>query len=200
MPDPSSLRFDSIEPFLSWHERQQRRYELYEGRPMMQAGANRGHERIAKNIVRELEKQIDPTRFDVNRADFAVQIGREADGLPIVRYPDVVVDEQTGNDLDRIATNPILVIEVLSRSTEKVEVEVKPQEYGLISSIEAYVVFDTNELVAQIWQRDEHGRWPSQPERIAAGEVRVSKLHIVLKLESVFSAVSFDSRRASPKS
>jgi Uma2 family endonuclease len=197
MSDLSKLRFASVGPFLDWHERQERRYELVGGWPMMQAGASRGHERIAKNVVRELEKQIDLTHLDVNRADFALQVGTEDDGQPIVRYPDVVVDEQTGDDTDRIATNPVLVIEVLSRSTEKVDLEVKPQEYGSVPSIQAYVVFDGNACVAQIWRRDGQGIWPQHPERIERGAVRVAKLKVALNLAAVFSATGSDSGQTS---
>ena len=47
MPDSSILHFESVRPFLDWNETQMNRYELIGGRPVMQAGANRGHERIA---------------------------------------------------------------------------------------------------------------------------------------------------------
>jgi Uma2 family endonuclease len=193
MPDPSGLHFASIKPFLDWHESQPRRYELVKGEPMMmQAGANRGHERIAKNAVRELDRQIDPTLFDVNKSDFAVNVGAEDDGQPIIRYPDVVVDEQTGNDKDRIAVNPVLVVEVLSRSTEKVDVAVKPQEYGSIPSLRMYVVFDSDKPLAQVWQRDELGNWPVRPRRIKTGEIPVPGMNATLAMDAVYLAVSFE--------
>jgi Uma2 family endonuclease len=187
MPDPSNLRFKSVEPFLDWHERQPRRYELEGGRPMMQAGANRGHERIAKNVFRELDAQVDHTRFDVNKSDFGLQVGIDDDGRPIVRYPDVVVDEQTGNDDDRIATNPVLAVEVLSRSTEKPDVGIKPEEYGSIPSLNAYLAFDRDKAVVQVWQRDEKGRWPSQPRQVKGDEdIDIPALNVRIRLSAVY--------------
>jgi Uma2 family endonuclease len=186
--DTSSLRFESVTSFLDWQARQPRRYELVGGRPRMQAGANRGHERIAKAVARALESQIDPARFDVNKSDFAVEVGLDENGRPIVRYPDVVVDAQTGNDRDRIAVSPILIVEVLSRSTEKVDVEVKPQEYGSIASLQAYVVCDCDRPVVQVWQRDARGGWPAQPSRVERGAIHLPALNAWIEMDAVYAA------------
>jgi hypothetical protein len=100
--DPSGLRFAAVEAFLNWHECQEARYELVRGRPIMQAGATRAHERIVKNVFRELERQLAPDRYDVNKSDFAVRIDTE-DGHAGIRYPDIVVDEQSAQGKDLIA-------------------------------------------------------------------------------------------------
>jgi Uma2 family endonuclease len=183
--DPSGLRFAAVEAFLDWHECQEARYELVGGRPIMHPGTTRGHERIAMNVLREIDRQLDHGRWNVNKSDFAVQTGA-ADGLPTVRYPDIVVDQQTGSDADRVAVNPVLVVEVLSRSTEKVDRDVKPHEYGLIPSMLAYILFDSERPVAQVWRRDQEGGWPPRPRRIDSGEIAISKLNLILNIDAVF--------------
>jgi Uma2 family endonuclease len=186
--DPSGLRFAAVDVFLNWHERQEARYELVGGRPMMQAGATRAHERIVKNVFRELERQLDPDRYDVNKSDFAVRIDAE-DGLAGIRYPDIVVDEQTAQGKDLIAVNPVVVVEVLSRSTEKVDLEIKPQEYGSNPSLLCYIVFDSQRPVAQVWRRDQESGWPPKPRRIDTGEIAISELNVVLKMDAVFQGI-----------
>jgi hypothetical protein len=54
--------------FLDWAETQDARYELVDGIVMMQAGATRDHERVAKRIFAALLWQVDEARFDVNKA------------------------------------------------------------------------------------------------------------------------------------
>jgi Uma2 family endonuclease len=186
--DPSGLRFAAVEAFLDWHECQEARYELVRGQPIMQAGATRAYERIVKNVFRELERHLDPDRYDVNKSDFAVQIDTD-DGLAGIRYPDIVVDEQTAQGKDLIAVNPVVVVEVLSRSTEKVDLEIKPQEYGSIPSLLCYIVFDSQRPVAQVWRRDQEGGWPPRPRRIDSGEIAISELNVVLKMDAVSRAL-----------
>jgi Uma2 family endonuclease len=183
--EPSGLRFAAVEAFLDWHERQEARYDLVGGRPVMHPGTNRGHERIALNILREIDRQLDHGRWDVNKSDFAVRIGT-TDGQPIVRYPDIVVDRQTGSDADRVAVNPVLVVEVLSHSTEKFDRDVKPHEYGSIQSLLMYIVFNSKRSVAQVWRRDQNGAWPAKPRQIDSGEITISELNVVLKMDAVF--------------
>jgi Uma2 family endonuclease len=183
--NPSGLYFAAVEAFQDWHECQEARYELVRGQPIMQAGATRGHERIVKNVLRELDRQLDSERWNINKSDFAVQICA-ADGLAVIRYPDIVVDEQTGNDKDRIAVNPVLVVEVLSHSTEKVDLEIKPQEYGSIPSLLCYILFDSERPVAQVWRRDQEGGWPPTPRRIDSGEIAISELNLILNIDAVF--------------
>jgi Uma2 family endonuclease len=84
---------------------------------------------------------------------------------------------------------PVLVIEVLSRSTEKVDRDVKPLEYGLIPSMLAYIVFDSERPVAQVWRRDQEGGWLPKPRRIDSGEIAISELNVVLNVAAVFRGV-----------
>ena len=101
--------------FLLWASAQPRergRFELSQaGTIDMQAGTTRYHNLICMNVVSELRRLLDLSVFTVAHADFAVKSGRS------VRYPDVVVDRPGLIDNGLVATNPIVIAEVLSPST-----------------------------------------------------------------------------------
>ena len=53
---------------------QEEKHEFVDGIVVMQAGASRDHERVAKRIFVSLLRQVDEGEFDVNKGDFGVRI------------------------------------------------------------------------------------------------------------------------------
>ncbi len=107
----------SSDEFLVWAERQEEKHEFVDGVVVMQAGASRDHARVAKRIFVSLLRQVDDGEFDVNKGDFGVRI-RDGHGRGSILLPDVVIDLQSGQGKDRATTTPIVVVEVLSPSTD----------------------------------------------------------------------------------
>ncbi len=85
---------DAPDDFLAWAERQEENHGLIDGIVVMQAGALRDHERVAKRIFASLFQQVDDGAFDVNKGDFGVRI-REGQARGSVLLPDVLVDRQS---------------------------------------------------------------------------------------------------------
>ena len=77
----------SEDQFLGWAETEEERHELLEGEVMMQSGATRDHERVAKRIFALLYAQVDESLYDVNKGDFGVRI-RPGSGKGTIPYPD----------------------------------------------------------------------------------------------------------------
>ncbi len=154
----------SEEQFLTWAETREERYELVEGVVMMQAGATRDHERVAKRIFALLYAQVDELRFDVNKGDFGVRI-RSGEGKGSILYPDVVVDRQSTAGGERATTTPSVVIEVLSASTDYEHHVEKLARYARRETLRHYAVFEQTHPRAYLWTRSESG-WPDAPEVI----------------------------------
>lgn len=153
----------SEDQFLDWAEGRDGRYELVEGAVVMQAGATRDHERVAKRIFALLYARVDEARFDVNKGDFGVRI-RPGEGKGSILYPDVIVDPQSGSGEERATRTPIVVIEVLSASSDYDHHVEKLARYAKRDTLRHYAVFDQKMPQAFLWTRTEAG-WPAQPER-----------------------------------
>ena len=138
--------------FLVWAEPQDERFELVEGSVVMQAGASRDHERVAKAVFASLYAQVDPDVFDVNKGDFGVRVG-EGSGRGSVLYPDVVVDRQSGDGDERVTTTAMVIVEVLSPSTDLAHHVRKLDLYRRVESLVTYLVFDQKAPVVRVWRR-----------------------------------------------
>jgi Uma2 family endonuclease len=130
MNSPLDLKMDKA-TFLRWASHQEGKYELVEGRPIMQQTPTRDHRSIAKNFERALDARLDLDVWVVGRGDLSVEIGQET------RVPDVMV-EPAGLDGRAIVTDqPVLLIEVLSPYSVHNDMNAKPALYFQIPSLEA---------------------------------------------------------------
>ena len=70
-----------------------------------------------------------------------------------IRFPDVVVDAAGQASGDLKATAPVLIAEVLSPSSERIDLGDKAAEYLRLPSLLAYLVFAQDEMKAWVWTR-----------------------------------------------
>lgn len=65
---------------------------------------------------------------------------------------------------DQATTNPLVVIEVLSPSSEGDDEGDKRRDFQSLSSLQAYVVAAQDERCVKIYRRDERGQWRPAPD------------------------------------
>ena len=175
--------------FLDWIQGREARFELANGCTIMMVGASRTHGLMVSNLMAILRGQLDPREWSVI-ADFGLDIGPET-----LRYPDIVVDRAGGSGGDLTATAPALVIEVLSPSSERIDLGDKAAEYLRLPSLRAYLVFAQDEPKAWVWS-GEPTRLPPGPTVISGHDktVHIKELQIVLPLGAVYAGTDTDQR------
>ncbi len=151
----TDIRMDKA-TFYRWVERQEGRFELVGGRPVMMTGGTQHHAVICSNILLTLSQQLDRGRWRIVIADFAVEIGDQ------VRYPDVLVFPAMDDGKARHAENPALIIEVLSASSVYVDMNEKAAEYTSLPSLADYIVFSQDAALSWCWSRTADGM-PAKP-------------------------------------
>ena len=133
--------------FLAWVQGREERYELADGRVVMMVGASRNHARIVGNLYYALRRQL-ASEWEVI-AEFGLDSGPST-----LRYPDLVI-ERAGRDGASYTTgDPVLLVEVLSPSSEALDLGDKAAEYLKLPSLQAYLVLAQNEAKAWVWQRE----------------------------------------------
>jgi Uma2 family endonuclease len=130
----------TAEEFVAWAEkRPEKHWELFDGVPQMQQSQTWGHARHVYRIARAMDDAIKasglPLSFGVE--GIVVKIG------PRTAFePDIVVFAGRMDDRDIIAPDPIVVVEVLSPSTEKKDLKVKLAGYFDVPSLQHYLIAD----------------------------------------------------------
>lgn len=144
----------SVEDYLEMEERSNVRHEYVAGTLYAMVGGTDRHNRIAGNIYRTLSDVADHGPCRVYFTDMRFLIGA------VYYYPDVMVAceaPETENPIWR--TNPCLVVEVLSPSSEATDRREKLLAYQSVSTVQAYlIVHHDAQRVERHFRRDD-GKW-----------------------------------------
>jgi len=142
--------------YLIFNEKSKIKYEFMDGEIFSMAGATRRHNLATTNISTELSLQLRETDCEVYAGDFRVKI---RDGHNV--YPDVAVAcgeiEVEGNDTTLL--NPMVVFEVLSKSTEKRDRGDKAEDYFRLKSLQDYVLVSQSRVRAEHFSRQKNNEW-----------------------------------------
>lgn len=135
------------------------RHEFFDGQVWAMAGGSPDHAAISVNIATLLSAAVRGRTCRVFGSDLRIRI--LATGLGT--YPDVSVvcgrlELDPADEKGHTVTNPRLVVEVLSPSTEDYDRGEKLAQYKQIESIEEIVLVAHEEHRLEIWRR-EQGRW-----------------------------------------
>ena len=123
--------------FLNWAEAQNKRYEFDGFRPVAMTGGTRNHSRIAGNIYSALRTRLRDTDCEPLAPDAGVATIGDA-----VRYPDALVTCSEGPGTDHVVPGVIVVFEVLSPTSGRIDRIEKLREYHAVPSIRRYVIVE----------------------------------------------------------
>ena len=130
------------------------KHEYIEGDVYAMAGASSNHNRLVANIVREFGVHLKNTPCEPFASDMKVQVENN------FFYPDVLVAcQHEANDYG-VTDAPLIIIEVLSKATRKLDHTLKRQAYQRLPSLLEYVVIEQDIVDIEICRRSNH--WQSE--------------------------------------
>lgn len=142
----------SPEEYLAMERGAETRSEYIDGRIVAMAGAQRPHIVIVHNLDRELGVRLLETPCDIYPTEMKVKI--EASGRYV--YPDLSVacDPRFEDDVTDVLLNPLLIVEVLSDSTESYDRGEKFFHYRRIGSLREYVLVSQKRCLVERYVRE----------------------------------------------
>ena len=156
MKQSTAEKLMSEEEYLVFEAKSKIKHEFMDGEIFSMAGATRRHNLATTNVSRVLGNQLEETDCEVYASDFRVKI---RDGHNV--YPDVAVAcgeiETEGNDTALL--NPIVVFEVLSKSTEKRDRGDKAEDYFKLNSLQDYVLVSQYRVRVEHFSRQKNNEW-----------------------------------------
>jgi Uma2 family endonuclease len=113
-------------------------------------GGELGHSRLLRNINRQLANRLAGKGCEPLGPDAGVATIGDT-----VRYPDAVITCSPFNNRDRLVPNPIVVFEVLSPSTVRIDRVLKLREYQAVPSIRRYVIVEPGTVALTVLWREQ---------------------------------------------
>ena len=174
----------TVDEFLAWAVRQEQgRYELFDGRVVMQQPQNWGHAELSVRIYNVLAAAIERSGVPF----YAAPVGMTVRITKKYAFePDALVaplPKPARMDLE--IRNPVLVVEVLSRSTAKRDRTDKLTGYFKVPTVAHYLLIDP-ERSEIVWHRRAAGSTVQPPVVMCEGSLMLEPPGIELTVAAIF--------------
>lgn len=171
----------TVEQFLDMDFGTDRKFELIDGVIRSRTSGTPARSRVAVNILGYLGQKLRGSGCRPYNSDLGVRVNDTE-----VRYPDVSV--YCGNPAtrereaaDRIFSDPVVIVEVLSSSTAKTDEGEKLAAYRALPSVDTIVFVDPQNELARVVQRLAPTSWRddlfAQPHDVALPAIGVTIPH-----------------------
>ena len=162
------------------------KHEYLDGQIYAMAGASRNHERIAGNVYRKIGNHLEGKPCEPFTSDMKVKAGNN------FFYPDVMVVCEEQNPHDYYTASPVIIIEVLSKATRRMDETTKRLAYFNITSLQEYVLIEQDIVDIEVCRRNKG--WVSE-HFFMGDEVRFKSIGLTLNAEEIYARVENDDVR-----
>jgi Uma2 family endonuclease len=164
--------------------------EFFDGEMFAMSGGTPLHSQIATNLAREFGNKLKTCPCVPYNSDLRLKV--EATGL--LTYPDLSVvchPLQFAAGTDDTVTNPTVIVEVLSDSTEAYDRGKKFENYRQMPSLREYLLVSQKEPRIEQFLRQENGQWLLREAAGLDAALALPSLNVTISLDEVFAGVEF---------
>lgn len=176
------------EEYLAIERKSEIKHEYFAGQMFAMVGASRRHNLITVNIIRILGNQLLNRPCNVYPSDMRVKVS--ATGK--YTYPDVVVacEEEKFDDAENdTLLNPVIVIEVLSESTEAYDRGKKFEHYQSIESLTEYLLVAQDPYRIEQYVRQSNREWRYAEYHNAEDVIKINAIGCEVVVKDVYAKV-----------
>jgi len=171
----------TAEEYLQFEAQSDTRHEWINGEIYAMTGASDAHATVSLNIATALKSHL---RRGPCRA-YIAEMKLRVDETGAYFYPDVFVTcEETTTPRADTKTDAVLIVEVLSPSTEGYDRGAKFAHYRYLPSLQEYLLIDTQTRTVDLYRKGDDGLWGLHPYS-ANDAVELASVGLSLPVEEV---------------
>ena len=109
------------------------------------------------------------------------------------RIPDLVVVDKKSEKRNKMhqILNPVLMIEVLSKSTQNIDKSVKLEEYQSLDTLEEYLMVSQTEPHLIIYRKIQKNKWEQEIIKDLEQSIQLKSIDAQLSLKDIYEEVEF---------
>jgi len=174
--------FVSVSDYLEGELHADVKHEYIDGDVYAMAGGSRNHNTLTFNLTTLIGARLQPPCRGYG-SDMKVRI--KQGGREIFYYPDLSVSCEDESTDDYYNESPVLIIEVMSPSTERNDKYEKFLAYRALESLQEYGL--VNQDIKEVWLFRRASQWGK--EVYTKGEIRLDSLGITLSMDAIYRNV-----------
>lgn len=181
---PSAI---SIEEYLAGEDSSDIRHEFIGGAIHAMAGGTREHSAITANAIVSLGSQLRGKACRPFTSDLKIRI----DCPDHVRfyYPDASVVCTPSSGDRRYERNPVVILEVLSESTRRIDQAEKRDGYFYLPSLQVLILADSERMHVLVYRRRSDGGFTSEEYGDRKEVIALPEIEAVLPLEELYEGI-----------
>jgi Uma2 family endonuclease len=150
----------TVEDYLEWESHQEVRHEYVDGEVFAMTGGTIPHNLVSLNLYTLLRPHLRQGGCRAFVADVKVPISSKGPYY----YPDVIVScDERDRPAVKLIQYPMLIVEVLSPGTETYDPSEKFAQYRKLSTLQEYVLVESERVSVECYRRRENRQWIYEP-------------------------------------
>jgi Uma2 family endonuclease len=166
------------------------KHEYYRGEIFAMSGASLEHNLISVNCIANLKQKLKGKKCRPFGSDLRIHIPKNS----LYTYPDISIvcgDVKTTDDHFDTATNPVVIIEILSSSTRDYDKGGKFTLYRDIDSLQEYILIDSEKIMVEKFIRNADNSWQLTEYKSIEQSFWINSVDVELQLLDVYEDVQF---------
>jgi Uma2 family endonuclease len=166
------------------------KHEYFQGEIFAMSGASIPHNIVFRNTFLDLGNKLKGKSCEPFGSDLRIHIPEST----LYTYPDLSIIcgeiETTDANFDT-ATNPTVIIEILSKSTRGYDKGDKFALYRQIKSLQEYLLIDSERVLVEKYIRNKDESWQLNEYRNLELTFDLASVKVVLQLSDIYEGVKF---------
>lgn len=166
------------------------KHEYYQGEVFAISGASLKHNIIFSNLFGDIGNKLKGKNCRPFGSDLRIHIPKNT----LYTYPDISIicgEPNLTDDSFDTATNPSVIIELLSKTTRNYDKGDKFTLYRDIDSLQEYILIDTEKIYVEKHIRNSDKSWPLTDYTNMDDAVFINSLQLTLTLKDIYNGISF---------
>jgi Uma2 family endonuclease len=185
MAEPAIRRM-TLEEFLNWDDGTDTRYELIGGFPVAMAPPAETHRILAVRLVSRIDAALAGRRPCNAQIEPGVVRPDRADSYYV---PDIAVTCEPNAPGRQAMVDPILIVEILSPSTERSDRRIKLPVYQNIESVREILLLDSDGYHAELYRR-QNNRWGIELVHGADATLVLASVELRISMSELYEGIA----------
>ncbi len=182
----------TCEQYLALEEKSTDKHEYINGEIIIIPGTTTNHNKIAGNFYKNFPLTLNNQNYDIYMSDVKLWIPQ----YNIYTYPDVMIIR--GNPVYEgegkiTVTNPLIIVEVLSKSTSNYDQTDKFRFYRSLSELREYILIDQYSFYVEQFIKQSRQKWILNEYEGEDAILSLDSIDWQISLKDIYHRVDFDS-------
>jgi Uma2 family endonuclease len=182
----AAIRRMTLDEFLRWDDGTDARYELIDGFPVAMAPPARAHGILCARFGGLIDAALRSRRPCTAQIEAGIARPDRDDSFYVA---DIAVSCQPYTQGEQLVQEPILIVEILSPSTERNDRRLKLPAYQEIGSVREIVLIDADSHHAEVYRR-ENTHWRIELVRGADATLLLASVELRISMSELYEGIA----------